>query len=81
MFLDTLWCLKSHHLPAPSFSFSHRFNNLDLSFPLAWDLRYDMEAFINATQAQSGEQIEPAEANELIGAGNEIIKVLTGQFF
>ena len=40
-----------------------------------------MEAFIHATLAQSGEQIEPGEADELIGAGQEIIRVLTGQFF
>ena len=40
-----------------------------------------MEAFINATLAQSGEQIEPDEAEELIGAAQEIIKVLGGDFF
>lgn len=40
-----------------------------------------MEAFIHAALAQRGEQIEPGEADELIGAGQEIIRVLRGDFF
>jgi len=36
---------------------------------------------INAAQAQSGQQISVAEANELIKSAQEIIRVLTRDFF